>query len=926
MSHRVQKLTAAALVSGAVIMSAGLSGCKKEETPAALVAQAKQFQQKGDTTAAIIQVKNALAASPEDAEARYLLAKLSLDSGDVLAADKEIRKAISLKYPDAQTMPVLARVLLMQGKFQAALDETEAAAKAGGAELLCARADALLALGKRDEARALFESVKQSQPNFSPALVGLGRVAFLARDPAAATAYADQAVAAAPKDAEALLFKADLLRAQNKSEQALEAYAQVLVANPAHRSAHIEKAYLEIASGKYEQAQADLVAAKKITPNSMMVTYTQALLDFTQGKNAAALESLQKVLRAAPEHMPSILLAGAVNLNLGSVQQAEQHLRKYLEKNPDNLYARKMLATTLLRGGQTPDALAVLAPALKGNEAPDVQLLALAGESYMQARDFNKATEYFEKASALEPKAAALRTSLGLSKLGKGDKAQGISDLEAAAALDSKSLQSGIALIRAEIGLRNFDKAQAAAAQLAKTQPDNAEVSQLAGVAALGKGDAAAARASFERALTQQATYFPAVSSLVQLDVYEKKPDAARARLLAFLEKDKKSVDAMTALAGLAVVRDQPDEALTWLEKAHAEQPDAVLPAMRLGIQYLRGNKAPQALALARKMLVASPSNTELLELQAQSQLATKDPGAALESYSKIAGLLPKSGVAQLHLAEVHLQLKNEAAAAEDVKKALQLQPDLAQAQLLQAELLMRQRKPDAALAQARQLQKQHDKMPAGFLLEGDILSVQGKPAQAVPAYDKALALSKAPGALLKLVDAMKRAGKAKEAELRVAQWRKDNPAEPVVAMYQAESSLAAKQYPVAIEQFEAILKANPKNAVAHNNLAQAYLQLKDKRALASAEQAAKLVPNHPAIMDTLGWVLVEQGDVARGLPLLQKAAAAAEGNSEIRYHYAAALSKSGDKAGARKELEQLLAKGNSFPQADDARALLKQL
>lgn len=914
-----------AALASALLLSL-LSGCKKEESAATLVAQAKQFQEKGDSTAAMIQLKNALAANPEDGEARYLLAKLSLDGGDVLAADKEIRKAISLKYPDAQTMPVLARALLIQGKFQNALDETDAAAKAGGAELLCARADALLALGKRDEAKALFTSVVQSQPQHAAALVGLGRVAFLERNAASAMSYADQAVAAGPKDAEALMFKADLLRAQNKPEQALEVYAQVLVANPAHRSAHIEKAYLEIASGKYELAQADLAAAKKITPGSMMVSYTQALLDFTQGKNAAALESLQKVLRAAPDHMPSILLAGAVNLNLGSTQQAEQHLRKYLEKNPDNLYARKMLATSLLRGGQTPDALAVLAPALKGGEPADVQLLALAGESYMQARDFNKATQYFEKATALEPKAASLRTSLGLSKLGKGDKAQGLSDLEAATALDSKSLQSGIALIRAEIGQRNFDKALAAAAQLAKSQPTNPELSQLAGVAALGKGDAAAARASFERALSQQATYFPAVSSLVQLDVYEKKTDAARARLLAFLEKDKKSVDAMTALAGLAVVREQPDEALTWLEKAHAEQPDAVLPAMRLGIQYLRSSKAPQALALARKMLVALPSNTDLLELQAQSQLAAKDPGGALESYSKIAGLLPKSGLAQLHLAEVHLQLKNDAAAAEDLRKALQLQPDLAQAQLLQAELSVRQGKPDAALAQARQLQKQHDKMPAGYLLEGDILSVQGKPAQAVPAYEKALALSKAPGALLKLVDAMRRGGKAKEAEQRVAQWRKENPAEPMVAMYQAEFSLAAKQYPIAIEQFEAILKANPKNAVAHNNLAQAYLQLKDKRALASAEQAAKLVPNHPAIMDTLGWVLVEQGDVARGLPLLQKAAAAAEGNGEIRYHYAAALSKSGDKAGARKELEQLLAKGNSFPQLDEARALLKQL
>jgi predicted Zn-dependent protease len=179
---------------------------------------------------------------------------------------------------------------------------------------------------------------------------------------------------------------------------------------------------------------------------------------------------------------------------------------------------------------------------------------------------------------------------------------------------------------------------------------------------------------------------------------------------------------------------------------------------------------------------------------------------------------------------------------------------------------------------------------------------------------------------LVKLVEGLRRAGKQKEAEQRLVQWRKDNPKDQVVAMYEAELALGRKEYEVAAQKFEAILKVMPNNAVALNNLAQTYLQLKDKRALASAEQAAKLVPNHPAIMDTLGWVLLEQGDTARALPLLQKAAVASGGNSEIRYHYAAALSKSGDKAGARKELEQLLSAGKQFPLADEARALLKQL
>jgi Flp pilus assembly protein TadD len=101
---------------------------------------------------------------------------------------------------------------------------------------------------------------------------------------------------------------------------------------------------------------------------------------------------------------------------------------------------------------------------------------------------------------------------------------------------------------------------------------------------------------------------------------------------------------------------------------------------------------------------------------------------------------------------------------------------------------------------------------------------------------------------------------------------------------------------------------------------------VKDPRGLATAEQAYKLAENSPGIMDTLGWLLVEQGNTGRGLPLLQKASTLAPNSSEVRYHLAVGLSKSGDKAGARKELDKLLADDKSFAQADDARALLKTL
>ena len=110
------------------------------------------------------------------------------------------------------------------------------------------------------------------------------------------------------------------------------------------------------------------------------------------------------------------------------------------------------------------------------------------------------------------------------------------------------------------------------------------------------------------------------------------------------------------------------------------------------------------------------------------------------------------------------------------------------------------------------------------------------------------------------------------------------------------------------------------------NNLAWAYFQSRDARAVATAEQAHALNRGDHRIADTLGWILVETGDAKRGLTLLEKAAAADPGNGNIRFHYASALAKTGEKKKARDELRRLLSSGAAFDLRKEAVALAEGL
>jgi putative PEP-CTERM system TPR-repeat lipoprotein len=914
----------AAVISGAFLVG-GLAACHRSESTASLIADAKQYQQKGDMKAALIQLKNAVEKSPEDGEARMQLAALELELGDAVSADKELHKARSLGIAADRVLPLMGKAMLQQGHATELLGEISAAQAAHSAALLTLRGDAFLATGHAADAKQSYDQALSLNPNQGDALLGMVRYAISKNDQESAQRYMADALAKDPKNPEVWMLDGGMLRMQNKQDEALAAYDQALKLKPDHRSAHIEKAYLQITRGKFPEAKAEIDAAEKAAPNNLLVTYTRALYDFSQGKFSAAQDSLQKVLKSAPEHMPSILLAGASELNLGATQQAEQHLRHYLNNNPNDVYARKLLAQVLLKSSQPADAAAALEPVLK-DSTQDPQLLALAGESYMQVRDFNKATAYLEKAAALAPKAAAVRTSLGLSKLAQGDQAHGMSDLELATTLDPKSPQAAMALVQTQMNLKQYDKALATVQSLEKQQPDNPQVQNTKGAAYLFKGDRANARAAFEKAVALQATYFPAVTNLARMDLEDGKPDAAKGRFQRVLDKDKTNFGAMSALGDLAMAQKKTDEATSWYEKASSANPDAIVPSLKLGAHYLQINQPQKTLALARKLQTSNPTNADLLDLLGQAQIATKDYNGALDTYSKLVNVAPKSAQAQLRLAGVHMLMKRDSDAASDVRHAVELQPDFLPARAAQVQLAMRANRPDDALAVARDLQKTNPKAPAGFALEGDLMMAQKKPAQAIGAYDKALSLKPSSELLIKSLMAMNGAGKGKEAQARTAQWLKDNPTDQAVGMYAAEASLANKDFKPAISQLEGVLKANPNNPAALNNLAWAYGQQKDPRALPTAEQAYKVAGDNPGVMDTLGWLLVEQGDTGRGLPLLKKAGGIAPDAPEIHYHLAVGLHKSGDKQGARKELDKLLAQNRPFPQIEEARALLKTL
>lgn len=905
-----------------------LTACRQQPGAAGLMDEARRHRQHGATQAAIIQMKNALQQEPGNAAARALLGELYLDAGDALSAEKELRKAQALGLPASAVLPALGKAMLMQGQFDKVVAEikpaSDHAASADQAGVLAVRADALMALGDVQQAKRLFETILQQQPAAGVARLGLARIAAGAGQTEQAAALIEQVLAADPLDLDALRLKGDLLRLQGRPDAAKLVYGQILQRRPDNVQARIDLANLLLQGGQAAAARVEVEAARKTAPNSLLALHALALLDFREGKYKTARDALERVLRAAPGYPPSMLLMGNVQIALGAPQQAEQYLLKFLDANPRHLYASKLLATVLLGYGKPAAVLDLLAPLLR-SERDDAQLLALAGEANLRARHFSLAADYFQQASALEPETAALHTSLGLSRLGMGENARAVAELERATALDAGDARAATLLVMHHLRLGEYDLALAAAQTMARRQADNPLAHHLQGGALFAKQNLAAARASFEQALRLDPAFLPAMENLALIDLAEHQPEQARRRYEAALARAPNNMGVTLALAKLARSRGKPDQALRWLQQASRDHPDALQPATLLSQFYLQTGQKQQAVDLVRKLQATHPGNADMLALLAQVQYGAGDAAGALDNYLKLGQLQTPSPDLQLRIAGLQMRLDHREAALQAVRKALAAAPGMLEAQVFEVGLLIAGGDYHQALAVARAVQQDKPRHAAGYKLEGDVWMAQKQALPALQRYEQAFNIAGTAALLANIHQALTLADKPREADARFTSWLDAHPDDVASRLYLARSAQARGDHRAAISQYEAIVRHDPRHVVALNDLAWHYQQVRDGRALATAEAAQRLAPANPAVLDTLASIVLDHNEVARATALLQQAVALAPEAPEIRYHLGLSLARSGDRQGARRQFEQLQASGKDFPGRAQLPALLAQ-
>jgi putative PEP-CTERM system TPR-repeat lipoprotein len=368
------------------------------------------------------------------------------------------------------------------------------------------------------------------------------------------------------------------------------------------------------------------------------------------------------------------------------------------------------------------------------------------------------------------------------------------------------------------------------------------------------------------------------------------------------------------------------DEIAKLIANAVNANPKDTAPRMLLIDFQLRNKDFKAALSSAQDANAAIPDGPELLDALGRTQLAVGETNQAVATFTKLATLMPASPAPYMRLAEVHMAAKNKEAAAQSLRKALELKPDLQQAQRGTIMLDLESKNFQGAVATARSMQKQSPADSVGYVLEGDINASQKNWEAAAASYRTGLKQAPSPELALKLHSVLLAAGKTAEAQKFADGWQKDHPSDASFLLYLADGAIGRKDFATAERHYLNVIKLQPGNAVAYNNLAWVTSKLGKDGAIAYAEKSLVLAPNQPAFMDTMAGILSDKNEHAKAVELQKKVVKLQPEAPLFKLNLAKIQIKAGDKSGAKAILDELEKLGDKFAGQSEVASMLKGL
>ena len=793
---------------------------------------------------------------------------------------------------------VEARMLLaaaerVTGNYDKALEHLKYvhAEEGGDFELLLAKAHILVDANRWDEAGPVTADLIVLRPSSPAAAYLRGRVLVELKDPESLRMGVSllQNIFAGGSVAwpQARFALARGLEMQGSSEQALTALRAVLGDVKARRPSSMQEAR-QYRTLRYE---ANLRLAQRLLEDAPPVAFEharQALVAELTSREALKLAKKAAGRAEQPQLRDLVLLQGAALAADGEYEDAIALCRSERDIFKDKRSVDLLLARCLARSGSYSEAIA-LYRGLGASGAGGAQALFEEADLHVKLKRLPEAAEVYWSILELDPRNARALVSLAALEMGMGHEEQARELMYAAAKLEGSPSQARMNLIRLYGWTGDYRGAADLAKLLAEEKPDDAALAAFLAEIHWLAGDTEEASVQYDRARNLDPLLAVAYRGAL-LDISEGRPDAAIEVLregikqlplgalklylaLAYQAKgDLQSADqALAEIVARPDIRpgslDFPRTALAVLKASEGDLAGALeLNSRVTGSEHLVRDRAALLRALAsapEEARVRAGAGVNKLLVFSSAGLQRE----ALPEVQKVAEMLPDEPLPRCWRLQIMDGMGRHEEAVGGLQELIAEEPDFATARMLLAASHADNGEEEEAIVVLGELREVAYEEQLGWIdrTVGDLYLRKGDAQRALQAYRRAM------------------------------------------------DDATANSYYTAhtANKIAWLLAGNPRMR---------------PEALAYAKRAHEILPDDPAIADTLGWLYYQLEDYPAAVENLRKARAGLPRSPTVRYHIGVALVKTGEIEEARGELQNALSLSQDFPEAQAAREALEQI
>lgn len=333
------------LAGTAVVVAVSVSWAQ----PSDVLKRAQEMIETGRTAEAVRTLEGVVKTRQDLEEAWYLLGKAKYLEGDLEGAERALKESRKVKPDFVLPVALLSGVYEKQKRWDEALRMADEALRLDPRNglLHTRRAGVLLVMGRTNEAEAAFLKGWESDRGLAEALLQAARIRMNRRRYGEALAL----LVSAEKDV------------QGEVRKAWEGLAKecrfVLAAEEGERL-------------------------------------------WTQNRYAAALAKYEEALSYRPDASAVLVKAGQASRALKDVRKAEEYLRRAVEADPKNGAAWGWRAVLLLEGGRTVEAASNIGRAM-ALDAGQAAWYRVAGQVYETLGDDARALRLYRQAASLDP-------------------------------------------------------------------------------------------------------------------------------------------------------------------------------------------------------------------------------------------------------------------------------------------------------------------------------------------------------------------------------------------------------------------------------------------------------------------------------------------------------------------------------------------